>query len=317
MTKREMISLLLTFLLLVLMAPAPIGCAESEVKLEHRLLDALRQASDLNDEALQELVLNQNDALIPLLTRQLSNEDEDLRHAALFGILLIGGNPAKAVFEAELKKADDVEERAGIRGMLCAVLGSTRSRDDEQFLIESLQGPVQSDEGEVIGAAIEPAALTLGILRSHAAVPALQKCAVEDTWSIAAHACNRTLQWIESPPPPVELPDSAGDPEKIIAAVIHAGVPRMEQSVVFQEADSSRKWIRVNNVWKEVPVVFTGKNTEAPTISFKLHISKDNMRAIVAVGLDFGPLNAKGYTYVLQRSSQGWIVRQIVSTWIS
>lgn len=295
-----------------------INLSSESTTLESQFQEALSNASNEQDSNLIDLVLNHGEKLIPLLETTLKTQnDEDLRSTALSALIFVGGEEAKNLLKAEMEKAQDIEEKASIRGVICALMGSTRTKADEEFLIESLRGPVLSDEGEVVGAAIEPAALTLGIIRSKKAVPALEKCAKEDTGGIAGNACSEALEWIKKKTLFSKTGVSDKDKDTILLAIFKAGIPRIRESNVFWDKGNGVKWVFSENEWKSIPLLYEGIKKDVPQISFNEHVSKNGLIAIVDVGLRFGPLNGKGYIYVLEHKEGQWYVRQIISSWIS
>ena len=297
---------------------AAINFDSENTPLESQFQEALSAASLGEDSKLIDLVLNHRQKLIPLVEGAMKEQsDEDIRSIALSVLVLIGGEEAKRILKTELERVQDVEEKAGIRGALCALMGSTRTKADEEFLIQSLRGPVLSDEGEVIGAAIEPAALTLGIMRSKKAVPALEKCEKEDTGGIAGHACGAALGWIKKK----SFFSSSGVSDKnkdpMLFTIFKAGIPRTNESNVFWDEKRGVKWVFSENEWKAIPLLYEGTKKDIPKISFNERVSRDGLIAIVDVGLYFGHLNGKGYIYVVEHKEGTWYVRQIVSSWIS
>lgn len=281
-------------------------------------VDALFAMDDVDSasEDMDHLVVEQGEALIPLLETRLQEADEDRRGLALYGISMIGGTAARDILKKEYERAIDVEEKAGLKGILCFVLASTKTEQDIDFLIDSLHGPTLTVEGQVVGQAKETAALALGVLRVRRAIPSLDACSKFDK-TISSGACRMAAGWIAGPQITTPQADSASETDQIILKVFRSGIPRIGESESYYDADGKRMWNHKGDQWIFEPVAKPPADLDAPSIRFDLIVSQDKQRAIVRVGLNFGVLNGSGYAYLLKKGSEGWEITGLLPTWIS
>lgn len=249
-------------------------------------------------------------AAIPVLKRGLSDQTtEERQYLAAYFLGLIGGHEARDILKHEYELAHDT----WLKALLCFCMSSTGDEQDINFLIQSLKGETIGDDWPPI----EAAALALGVLRPQKAVVGLTACAKKDRGSIASDAADKALKWIQGRSPQTPQAKEAPEREQIILAMFRCGIPRTEESDDFYEGDRNLRWLYRDGAWKFQPVISDAALKDVPGISFDVYVTQDHSKALVAVGMTFGPLNGKGYNYVLEKDKGEWRVVGILSTWIS
>jgi hypothetical protein len=255
-------------------------------------------------------VLEAGETAIPLLKTGLSDGSNDQRRAVgMYLLSLVGTNEARDI----LRHQYNLRREPWTKVLLIFCMSVLGDHADVPFLIDSLKGEHYGDEWPPI----EQAALALGILRAKEAIPALKSCASEDTGSIASDAAKEALKWMTHGPPSTPQINDAPEREQILLTMFRSGIPRTDWANVFYEEDHHLKWSFANGGWTFQKVVFERAASDAPSIRFDVHVTKDHSKALVAVGMTFGPLNGKGYNYLLKKVNGQWKVVAMLSTWIS
>jgi len=258
-----------------------------------------------NDRALIEAAIDAGPNAVAQITPYLKG-NKNQQSAALVALAYIGGDTALTTLRRFYDRTHSTEAKA----ILCFALASRGSSDDRAFLIKSLVGEQFGDEWPPIVSA----AFSLGLLRTHEALGALKATAAKEKGSIASDAASEAIRWIEHGRWEVELPPSASLPDKAIAAALSNGVPRSNESTAFFDKRRGRIWSQKNGDWSYRQ---GAPERDLPSITFDVHFNPQSTRAIVSVGLMFGPLNGVGYDYLLRSDGNTWDVEGIVFTWIS
>ena len=85
---------------------------------------------------------------------------------------------------------------------------------------------------------------------------------------------------------------------------------------MFYEKQSHRIWDHNSGGWTMRPAE-KSEGDSLPSIVLSVVFSQNHKRALVSVGMMFGPLNGKGYDYLVEQEGGEWRVKAIESTWIS
>jgi hypothetical protein len=282
---------------------------EIRAMLEHDAEKMLAATEGGGLTAFDRACLEAADDAVPALSKSLRDRrDPDRRGLAAYGLALIGGERARDALRSEWKRTKDF----GIERLLCAAMASTGSRGDIDFLIRALRGP-RIGEGWPV---VESAALSLGVLRASSAAPMLQACAEDGAGTVAGQACRTSLGWLRGESSPEEPRTAASPRDRVIAAVFACGIPRVENTSRLYEWKQNHVWRRRGKAW-ETETESPKEPAQIPTIDFDVYVNADASRAIAAVSLVFGRLDARGYTFILRRAGASWRVTGILSTWIS
>jgi hypothetical protein len=145
----------------------------------------------------------------------------------------------------------------------------------------------------------------------------LKACASKDVASIASNAAAQAVRWMTRQIPVTPQLKESSVREQAILTMFRFGIPRTDQSNIFFEEAHNLKWYYQAGAWRYQKVVSDVAVKEAPNIAFDVYISSDHSKALIAAGMTFGPLNGKGYTYLLKKEKGEWKVIGILSTWIS
>ena len=249
------------------------------------------------------IALDLGDAAIPVLVEGLDSSDRHKSYLAAEFLMRISGPRTVAALRTVIQRNPSEQ----MKTLLCFSLASTGSDDDIDFLIRSL-------EGEHIGNMwTRQAAFSLGVLRAERAREALQQTASKN--SRTTSAAQEALRWMDEGPWDTPPATSKKPEEAIILAVLRNGVPRTEDKRGFHDAENKCRWVLVGKSWKCEHE--SKRSKKVPSISFRVLVAKDAERAVCFVSVDFGPLNASGYSYLLQKRDGKWMVIGMRSTWVS
>jgi hypothetical protein len=242
---------------------------------------------------------------IPALTRQLADGGKS-GYAAAFALALIGNPTAQDALYSALGRVKDRRLKT-----LAAFGASALGRpSDLAFLCSALEGEHFGDEWRPI----EAAALSLAILQVDPCDSALRVGATDDG-SIAGNAKRFALRVIaDKPPCRARATDSPT--ASAIAAVLSCAVPRSDEAPAFLHVGANEVLEPSPGGWNSRPVA-QGEAESLPTLATKVTLGPHGDRALVDVGLYFGPLNAIGYQYIVVRDADDWVVRGLRATWIS
>ena len=231
---------------------------------------------------------------------------EAQRNAALFALAYSGGDDAIATLERYRHPTNDAARRA----LLCFALAGRGAGADRAALVRALRGEHIGDEWPPIVAA----ALSLGVLRAADATPALERVAGTDDGTLAANAAREALRWLRQGPWRVELPADASDDDAVIGAAFRNGIPRTADAPAFYEAARGGAWTLEGSVWRfrRGP-----RAAGTPALDFTVHRNARRTRALLSVGVSFGPKNGSGYDYLLVRDGGTWRVTGVMFTWVS
>lgn len=278
-------------------------------RADEDVLDSVLRSNSLFEAAL----IDAGELAFPVLRKALSDRSNEAKHyLAAYGIALIGGASSRDILKEEYQETKDIR----IKSFLSFCMGSTGDPEDIRFLKRSLKDETLDDEGEIVGDP-ESAALSLGVLRVSDAIDDLKFLAGRDQSSIDSHAAQEVLKWIGREVPATPQSANASEREQLILSMFRSGIPRTDESDIFFEEKQNLKWIWKDNSWNFYKTVMNAASKDAPRISFDVIQNRDKTTAIIKVGLIFGPLNGKGYTYVLKKNAGQWKVVGILSTWIS
>ena len=263
------------------------------------------RAADLDeiDDGVPAIVLDLAAGDVPSLAELLARGTEAQQSAAMVALGYGGGDAAIAALRAHARPGDPVS------AMLCLALGQRGTAADRADLTRALDGEHIGDEWPPIVAA----ALALGVLRGREAVPALEHTAVDDG-SSASGAAREALRWIEHGDWKVDALPATSDEDRIIAAAFRNGIPRTDETAVFNDDDRGGAWIRNGDAWR---FRAGARAADGAHLGFAARLNAARTRAILSISLTFGPLNGGGYDYLLTRDAAGWRVRGVFFTWIS
>ena len=104
---------------------------------------------------------------------------------------------------------------------------------------------------------------------------------------------------------------------KIKFTLFEFGIPRTDESNIFDEKRLNRFWKKKNNCWVSEEIIINHQYPVAPDIDFNISISENKTKAIVNVGINFAPLNGSGYIFLLNKEQGAWKVKSIISAWVS
>jgi hypothetical protein len=231
---------------------------------------------------------------------------EAQRTAALVALAYSGGDDAIATLESYRHPTNDDVRRA----LLCFALAGRGTGADRAALVRALRGAPIGDEWPPI----EVAALSLGVLRATEATSALERVAATDDGTSAADAAGEALRWLRQGPWRVELPADASDDDAVIRAAFSNGIPRTADAPAFYEAARGGAWTFEGSVWRfrRGP-----RAAGTPALDFTVHRNARGTRALLSVGVSFGPKNGSGYDYLLVRDGGRWRVTGVMFTWVS
>ena len=242
---------------------------------------------------------------IPLLEEALN--DPVRQGLAVVGLAYLGGPKSTELLRRHYEKTG-----AGKSG-LCFALASTGTPEDRKFLIESLVVEDTLFGNDWYTRAC--AAYSLGVLRAREAIPALERTARKKDGRFDSAAAEAALRWIQEDPPSVPHLSNPSERDRVILAVLGHAIPSTDRSDVFFEEQASRLWENRGAGWRVRTV--TTEPEDTPSISFDVFITNDGQRALCAVGLHFGHLDAIGYDYVLRKDNDTWKVVGLILTWVS
>ena len=271
------------------------------------LVLAIEKAGDDPDDnrLVLEAAIDAGSSAVPYLERLLSRGTEPQRILSLVALAYVGGDDAIRALQNEFGRRPGIE----VLPYLSYALGSRGNPDDRAFLIRSLAGEANDDDGH----SVVSAALSLGVLRAAEAVPALTRTLRKDPGTSASQAAETALSWMTRRKGEAPL-DLAGPDAAIIAALLENGVPGDYEADEFVDDERGGTWVRRANRWSFRPGV---SNRRYPSISIDVHSSPDSQRALVSIGLGFGLKNGSGYDYVLRKISGRWAVQSVMPTWVS
>ncbi len=298
--------LLMPLLALLLAAPAP---PDRSVDLgEIRpLLDGASESTPID------LFLRLPELAVGLDERQIDGLIWVLRHGSkpqrLLAAELItyAGEPRAARVLLRRSLWTGEEELARLASMAAGALSSQPTRD---LLVAQLAG---EQIGATWGSVME-SALSLGVRRERAAVPALREAAGRVPESFGADAARLALSWIEGGEGRVAFAETTDELE-VLAAVFRLGLPRTYDRPQLYEAASERLWSVENGEWSFSHTAVRPQRT--PRLDFKVRISPEQERAIVSAALNLEGHCGTGWDYVLRRRAGRWQVVGFWMIWIS
>ena len=288
------------------------GLSQDPLETLQQYLDSGAEFSEEPPEnfaRLERAALAAGESAIPILEPALKDSrDEMQRYGIAYLLTLVGGPNAKNILKAEY----DRRPATAFKTLLCFSMGSTGTKEDIDFLVQALRG----DRAGHNWAPVEAAALTLGVLKPKSAIEPLTACSKVDPKSRASKAALEALDWMQNNRL-VPQSETAPEREKIILTIFQSGIPRTGESREFLEPEEGLCWVFSENTWRYQPAESVPAVSGLPHISFEVSVTSDGKKSFVQVGLNFGLLNGKGYTYLLRKEDNRWKVTGILSTWIS
>ncbi len=139
----------------------------------------------------------------------------------------------------------------------------------------------------------------------------LQLTANRSPGSVDSVAAEEAIRWIRQG----ALVVDAKDLDPAIAVVLRHGIPSTPESQPFFDPVRHRVWVLHGTRWESRSG--DGSDVDLPNMSFEVHTSADGQRALVSVGVAFGPLQGNGYDFVLRRVGATWQVQAVLFTWVS
>jgi len=227
------------------------------------------------------------------------------RYAALTALAYAGGDDAIAALQRPGSPATETYRQT----LLAFALAGRGSRDDRAALTRQLRAEHIDDDWPIAAAA-----LSLGVLRETDATAALERIANAADGSWGADAATEALRWVRNGPWRIELPASASDDDRIVAAAFRNGIPRTTDAPAFYEESRGRAWVLEGAAWRLRP---RPKTADEPTIDFTVHRNATGSRALLSVAVILGMKNGAGYNYLLVRQGDEWRVRGVLFTWVS
>lgn len=298
-------NVILWLLALALAVPVAAQDVPPEIQRLRSLIDRATDEIEPMDE-IPAIAIDAGPAAIPLLSETLARDKGHRATLAAVGLAYIGGEAAVDALLQHYKVTKDPRMKA----LIATAMGSTKlTAANRAFLEDCLQG-------EHFGTAWMPivsAAFSLGVLRASESREALEATVKKSSGSIAAGAAREALRWISQGNWNVDIAPTA-DVEPPIIAILRNGIPRTDEVERYFDSDRSFYWVRKGNTWT---VEKKSDERDTPSMSFRLHLSPDGARALVSVGITFGPLNGSGYDYVLRKVDKDWVVQSVFFTWIS
>lgn len=289
---------------------APVADAAAPRDPVQELVDLVNRSSDDESEkdlvALQRAAVEAGPAAVRVLGQLLASESPSRRSRVAYALAFTAQPEGSDLLLREFTRSKD----QGIKGLTCFALARRGTAADIQFLVGALKGEHYGDQWYPI----QVAALSLGVLRATSALGPLQATAKKEPSSIASGAAEDAIAWIKGQPFDVQSRINSPGLSPLMAVVSH-GIPRIDESAVFYETQAGRMWTREGRIW--TVQALPDRKVDGPTISFEPYVSSDNRRAVVAVGLVFGPLNGVGYDYLLALENKEWKVIGVLPTWIS
>ena len=250
---------------------------------------------------LERAAIEAGEPAVPMLRRALFGRDRIRRNVAAEALAVIGGSQAVTALKKEYVAVKDLS----IKSWLCFSMASTGSSADRQFLIQALQGPTIMPDGTPVWQPMESAAISLGLLRAKEAVPTLEALKSREPGTIPGGAASNSLQWIQSVPPQTPQAANASERDQILFTMFRSGIPRTDDSPIFQESNTGRIWRFQNASWKFLPPTKLRLPKQTPSITFDVYETVNRRHAIVSVGMTFGPLDGEGHDYFLKRRRAG------------
>jgi len=230
----------------------------------------------------------------------------ETRYAAAYALALLSSPQSQDALYASLARHQDIR----LKSLAAMGAGSVRRPKDVSFLCSALRGAPYGDEWPPI----EAAALSLMLHDASECREALEAAAKPA--SISGHAARAALAAAKTKRTCRAVAASGNDTEAAVLAVMNCTLPRSEEAPAFYEAARNRVWRRAATGWT-ISEPATTEVDSLPAIQFRTVLGERGERALVSVGLTFGPLNGKGYDYLLAREGGDWAVIAIDSTWIS
>ncbi len=267
-----------------------------------RAIDQAARTSEYRDVVWR--AVDVGNLAVPSLRGVLARRDRDTRNAAVVALAYIGGSDAIAALQAEYGRRPTPETEA----MLCYALGSRGMPEDRGYLARALRVHPDGEWYPIVAAE-----LSLGVLRDRDAIRPLEATARRQPGNSESDFAEVALEWIRRPGPTPTVSLGASVADQIVAAVLRHGIPTTEAASEFSDRGRSGTWVRRGKDWS----FKSGVLTAAPQLSFSVHVSPDDLRALVSVSVRFGPLSGTGYDYVLTSGGGTWNVRSVFFTWIS
>lgn len=273
-----------------------------------RLRSLIEQATDPLDamDDLPALAIDAGPTAIPVLREVLARDQGHRGELAAAGLAYIGGDTAVEVLLQHYRARKDLTTKS----LLATAMASTKlTAENRAFLEECLKGEHFGTEWMPIVSS----ALSLGVLRASESREALERTAKKTPGSIASGAAEEALRWMAQGHWKLEIQPTV-KVEPAIGAVLRNGVPRTDEAERFFDPERHLYWSHRNATWT---IEETSEDGDVPSMSFRIHLSPDETRALVSVGITFGPLNGIGYDYVLRKEGNEWVVQGVFFTWIS
>lgn len=296
-------------ILLALSAAALLAVAEESYPPDvQKLRKLIHESTDTVDvfEKVPQAAIDAGPEALPYLREVLARGPKHQAELAMVALAYLGGDSAVDLLRQRFKATQDIQ----IKSLLAIAMASTRqSAENRAFLEDCLKG-------EQFGTQWMPsasAAFSLGVLRAPESRDALEKAAKKAPGSIVSEAAEDALLWIAQGQWKLDA-SSMAKIEPPVGAVLRNGVPRTDEAERFFDRDRPLVWIREGATWR---VKEADRQSGVPSLSFHVHRSPDEKRALVSVAVTFGPQNGVGYNYVLRKDGVEWIVQGVVFAWIS
>jgi hypothetical protein len=244
------------------------------------------------------IAIDAGPSAVPYLKQMLSSKDPKKKINAAELLAYIGGEEA-------IEALQDAQE-AGSREFdwaLCSAVASRGNRSDIMFLINAMNPnhPHSQD--------FSPTAIySLGILRAKEAIPALERETKREAGDIRADAAKDVLNWIRGKPVSVRAEELSTPDRDIISAIFVNGIPRTRIFKQLKDRERNAFWIRKKNLWEFRK---DHKGDGFPAISFDIHLSPDESRALVIVDVVWVPGSSTKYNFILQKTESTWKLRSI------
>jgi len=266
------------------------------------IVQADDEASDPMD-SVPAAAIDAGEEAVAALTDLLKSKNSDTRHRAAGALSYIGGRAAVDALRAAWNSDHDIRFKTAA----VIAMASTGSESDLKFLRRSLKGEHFGSEW----APIMEAAHALGALRDRASIPKLERTATKTRGSFASSAAEDALRWIAKGSWDV----SDGGIDEPVTAVLRHGLPSLERDARFFDADRGLVWVLEKGRWSTLPN--SKESKDLPKLRLETHVSPDDRRALVGVGVLRGPLDGEGYDFVLRRVNGQWRVQAVIFVWVS
>lgn len=271
---------------------------------EDRSLDPL-----LAEEHMKLAVLERDASALPFLLEALSADPSGASaELAALGLAYFGGETAVDA----LRQAYTDTANYSLKSLLCFAMASTGRPHDIDFLIASLESQYSLRSW----ASKASAAYALGVLGAAEAMRTLREVASGSR--APAGAARRAIWWITDRPAQPDFFASENLRNQLIEQVLSWAVLPDGPNSLYT-ADTSTIWRRERGTWRPLHRS-GGRAMEAdrlPRVSFDVHLSTDQRRALIQVSFTFSMYDGGSYDYLLRRTVAGWQVIGIRHTFSS